>query len=401
MGLYNYLDRILDKVYDHNSNPLSKAYNASGYAIWEESEEPVEPEEPFVPYTFAVISDAHHQSNMASEKARLESMGRYLASNMPEMIIASGDLTNGTGYAAALSTFTNAGIDKSKLHWVWGNHENNNSSWTTIDQFYDEFDKVMGKDASKSYSFDLNGDRFIIMHFRTMSRNRSQFTSDDLLTLQAALSTAGDKRVFLIQHCPDMNRNGYSICGASGKLDSTHWGYNGEDISWTWPDGTSETLDVRDIFRGILDRYITSHTNRIIWIHGHSHKPVEHNGVNYDTTYFLGNGYTVHIPSLGRPYLLSGTEGATSNGEVTSFGEWALFHVEKDSVRIEYYRTDDTTLESAHHLSGYDIIIPYAGTGASEEQWDIRLVGSELYIDDAPSACVRMDGNELILEDES
>ena len=58
------------------------------------------------------------------------------------------------------------------------------------------------------------------------------------------------------------------------------------------------------------------------------------------------------------------------------------------------YRSDDSELSKAYNFESTEIWTKHT-------QWIVRLVDSELYIDEAPSACVRMDGNELILEDES
>lgn len=361
MGLYNYLDQLLDKIYDHNSNLLSKAYNTSGSVIWEKSEEPekpIEPDEPFVPYTFAVISDAHYQTNTPDEKAKLDSLCTYLAANIPDMIIASGDLSNATNYSSTLSAFSAAGIpckydvDGNKLHWAWGNHENN-SSTSTLAALCELFDKAVGTDASDSHWFDVNGDRFIILHFRNMSGKRAQFTLDDLTTLQTALNTAGDMRVFLIEHCPDYdNRANRPMCGDYGKHDSQHWKYDAEKLEWN---GTA--MDARDIYRSILDAYIANHPNRLIWLHGHTHKPVAYSiagydGSNSDTTYFHGKGWTVHIPSLGRPQ--------TKDGYVTNYGEWAVITVSKDSVLVQYHHVEGTTVDAStdQHLTEYDITIP-------------------------------------------
>lgn len=361
MGLYNYLDQVLDKIYDHNSNPLSKAYNTSGNVIWEESEEPIKPEEPFVPYTFAVISDAHYQTNMPDEKAKLDSLCTYLAANMPDMIIASGDLSNGTNYSSTLSAFSNAGIPckydvgGNKLHWAWGNHENNASR--TLDELRKSFKDAVGTGASDSHYFDMNGDRFIILHFRNMSGKRAQFTLEDLTTLQEALNTAGDMRVFLIEHCPDYDdRTNRPMCGDYGKHDSQHWNYAAEGLEWN---GT--TMDARDIYRSILDTYVASHPNRLIWLHGHTHKPVAYSvagfdGSNSDTTYFHGKGWTVHIPSLGRPQK--------KEGYVTNYGEWAAVTVSKDSVLVQYHHVEGTTVNAStdQHLTDYDITIPCAAS---------------------------------------
>ena len=53
-------------------------------------------------------------------------------------------------------------------------------------------------------------------------------------------------------------------------------------------------------------------------------------------------------------------------------------------------------------LNGYGFDIPCAGVGVPAEDggtWVVRLVAGELYVDEAPTACVRMDGNDIILED--
>ena len=362
MAIFDYQNNKLSLAYDINGNKLTVAFDILGNIVWQE-ESGEEPGRVFIPYTFAAISDVHYGFSGKDEYERFTSWCLYTASNMPDLILATGDFSDGNNYKTTSANHPRAalqaagipytfGADDNVFHWAWGNHENNSTD--TLDTLCAAFDETMGAGASQTNWFDFQGDRFIIMHFRNMSNKRAQFTVNDLETLKDALNTAEDKRVFLIQHCPDFSR---TMCGKSGKADTTHWGYNAPGIAWE-----GETLDVREIFRRIVDAHVAAHPGKLIWLHGHTHKPVEYNGDNYDTTYFLGNGYTVHIPSLGRPYLLSGTEGATSNGETTSFGEWALFHVEKDSVLIEYYRTDDTTLESARHLSGYDITIPYAAS---------------------------------------
>ncbi len=367
-----------------------------------------EPETVFVPYTFMAISDVHFGANCANENERFTSWCVYTASHMPDMILATGDLSNSTNYKATSGVYHprtalqaagipyTFGADDNVFHWAWGNHENNNKT-DTLDTLCAAFDATMGKGASKTNWFDFHGDRFIMMHFRTMSGNRAQFTFDDLEKLQDALNTAGDKRVFLIQHCPDFSR---TMCGASGKEDRTHWGYDAPDIEWN-----GETLDVREIFRRIVDTHVLAHPGKLIWLHGHTHKQVS-DGANVDDTYFSGNGWTVHVPSLGRPYLKSGQGGATANGEVKTFGEWAVFTVNRDSVSVSYKRvngnsvTDDTVVS----LDAYGFDIPCAGVGVPAEDggtWAVRLAGGELYVDEAPVACVRMDGNELILEDVS
>lgn len=58
------------------------------------------------------------------------------------------------------------------------------------------------------------------------------------------------------------------------------------------------------------------------------------------------------------------------------------------------YRSDGSELSKAYNIENTEIWTKHT-------QWDIRLVGLDLYIDEAPSACVRIDGNELILEDAS
>lgn len=350
-----------------------------------------EPETVFTPYTFMAVSDAHYYSNLTNEKARLTSWCTYMDQMLPDMIIATGDLSNGSSYSGAVSVFSAA--MKERLHWAWGNHECNASS---LEGMCKDFDALMGTGASKTHWFDMHGDRFIIMHFRTFSRNRAQFTYDDLTALQNALNSAGERRVFLIQHCPDFSR---TMCGASGKGDSTHWGYDAPDIEWN-----GETLDVREIFRRIVDAHVAAHPGKLIWLHGHTHKTVEYNGENWDDTYFSGNGWTVHIPSLGRPYLMKDQGGATANGEVNTFGEWAVFTVNRNSVSVSYRRvngnavTDGTVVS----LDAYGFDIPCAGVGVPAEEggtWVVRLAAGELYVDEAPTACVRMNGNDIILED--
>ena len=90
-------------------------------------------------------------------------------------------------------------------------------------------------------------------------------------------------------------------------------------------------------------------------------------------------------------------------------------------VSGEYQRTDHTAIRTVRDLKlfdlstsindeddtvtvldGYGFDIPCAGIGVPAEDggtWTVRLVGGDLYVDEAPVACVRMDGNELILED--
>lgn len=357
-----------------------------------------EPETVFIPYTFAAISDVHYGANCPNENERFTSWCVYTAAHMPDMILATGDLANATNYRtnsganhpgtalkAAGIPYT-YGVDGNRVHWAWGNHENNSPD--TLDTLCAAFDATVGAGASRTHWFDMHGDRFIIMHFRTFSRNRAQFTFDDLKALQSALNSAGERRVFLIQHCPDFSR---TMCGASGKGDTTHWGYDAPDIEWN-----GETLDVREIFRRIVDAHVLAHPGKLIWLHGHTHKTVNDNA-NWDDTYFSGKGWTVHVPSLGRPYV---------SGEVKTFGEWAVFSVNRDAVSVSYRRvegnavTDDTVTV----LAGYGFDIPCAGIGVPAEDsgtWVVRLVGGELYVDEAPVSCVRMDGNELILEDVS
>ena len=363
MGLYNHLDQVLDKVYDHNSNPLSKAYDMNGSVVWTET---IEPEDPFIPYAFVVISDAHYHTNQPNEKARLESLCTYLAKNMPDMIIASGDLSNGTNYSSTLSAFSNAGIpckygaDDNKLYWAWGNHENNNRNWSTLNDFYNTFNGAVGENASKTYSFDVNGDRFIIMHFRNMSRERAQFTLEDLTTLQTSLNAAGDKRVFLIEHCPDYDdRKNRPMCGDWGKSDAGHWEYDAADIAWN-----GSTMDVRDVFRSILDAHVAAHPGKLIWLHGHTHKPVAYrrsgfNGENMDDTYFGRNGWTVHIPSLGRPQT-------NEDGVVTTYGEWAVFTVKRDAVSVSYRHVEGNTVTdgTVQVMDEYSFDIPCVGVSA-------------------------------------
>ena len=356
-----------------------------------------EPETVFIPYTFAAISDVHYGANCANENERFTSWCLYTASHMPDLILATGDLSNATNYKATSgvnhprTALQAAGIpytfgaDNNVFHWAWGNHEN--SSTDTLDTLCAAFDATMGKGASKTNWFDFQGDRFIMMHFRNMSSKRAQFTVDDLTALQNALNTAGERRVFLIQHCPDFSRK---MCGASGKGDKTHWGYDAPDIEWN-----GETLDVREIFRRIVDEHVLAHPGKLIWLHGHTHKTVESNGENWDNTYFSGNGWTVHIPSLGRPYL---------SGEVTTFGEWAIFTVNRNSVSVSYRRVNGNAVTdgTVDMLNGYGFDIPCAGIGVPAEDggtWVVRLVGGELYVDEAPTACVLMDGNDIILED--
>ena len=371
-------------------------------------DEPGGEETVFIPYTFVAISDAHYATaNAANEKERLESLCVYLAAHMPDMIIASGDLANATNYKTTLATFTSAGIpckygeEGNKLHWAWGNHENN-SSTSMLDELCKAFDGYLdgyvGAGASKSHWFDVSGDRFIILHFRNMSGKRAQFTTDDMTMLQNALNTAGDRRVFLIQHCPDFdNRATRPMCGDWGKDDAGHWEYDAADITWN-----GSTMDVRDVFRSILDAHVAAHPGKLIWLHGHTHKPVAYrrsgfNGENMDDTYFGGNGWTVHIPSLGRPQT-------KENGVVTTYGEWAVFTVNRDAVSVSYRHVEGNTVtdDTVTVLDGYGFDIPCAGIGVPAEDggtWVVRLAGGELYVDEAPAACVRMEGNELILED--
>lgn len=408
MAIFDYQGNKLSLIYDINGNKLTVALDILGNIVWQEEQGGGdEPEKVFIPYTFAAISDVHYGNRCENENERFTSWCSYTASHMPEFILATGDLANATNYTSNSGVYHprtalqaagipyTFGADNNVFYWAWGNHENN-SKTVTLDTLCDNFDATMGKNASKTNWFDFQGDRFIMMHFRTMSGNRAQFTVNDLERLKDALSTAGDKRVFLIQHCPDFSR---TMCGASGKGDTTHWGYNAPDITWE-----GETLDVREIFRRIVDAHVTAHPGKLIWLHGHTHKAVEYNGENLDDTYFSGNGWTVHIPSLGRPYLKKDQGGATAAGEVKTFGEWAVFTVNRDSVSVSYKRVDgnsvtDSTIVS---LDAYGFDIPCAGVGVQDEGSDtviIRLVGRELYVDEAPTTCVRMDGNDLILED--
>ena len=357
-----------------------------------------EPETVFIPYTFAAISDVHYGNGCANENERFTSWCSYIVSHMPNLILATGDLSNATNYKATSgvnhprTALQAAGIpytfgaDDNVFHWAWGNHENNSTD--TLDTLCAAFDATMGAGASQTNWFDFQGDRFIMMHFRNMSSKRAQFTVDDLTALQSALNTAGERRVFLIQHCPDFTR---TICGASGKGDTTHMGYDAPDIAWE-----GETLDVREIFRRIVDAHVAAHPGKLIWLHGHTHKQVP-DGDNRDDTYFSKKGWTVHVPSLGRPYV-------KNSGEDKTFGEWAIFTVNRNSVSVSYRRvngnavTDGTVVS----LDAYGFDIPCAGVGVPAEDggtWVVRLVGGELYVDEAPTACVRMDGNDIILED--
>ena len=357
-----------------------------------------EPETVFIPYTFAAISDVHYGNGCANENERFTSWCSYIVSHMPELILATGDLSNATNYKttsgvnhprtalqAAGIPYT-FGADDNVFRWAWGNHENNSTD--TLDTLCTAFDATMGAGASQTNWFDFQGDRFIMMHFRNMSSKRAQFTVNDLTRLQSALNTAGDKRVFLIQHCPDFSR---TMCGASGKGDTTHMGYDAPDIAWE-----GETLDVREIFRRIVDAHVAAHPGKLIWLHGHTHKQVS-DGDNRDDTYFSKKGWTVHVPSLGRPYV-------KNSGEDKTFGEWAIFTVNRDSVSVSYRRvngnavTDGTVVS----LDAYGFDIPCAGIGVPAEDggtWTVRLVGGDLYVDEAPTACVRMNGNDIILED--
>lgn len=414
MAIIDYLGNELSIAYDIDGNSLKIAMDVLGNIVWSLNEEPGgEPgggtggEPVFVPYTFVAISDVHYGANCPNENERFTSWCVYTASHMPDMILATGDLTNATNYRtssganhpgtalkAAGIPYT-YGVDGNRVYWAWGNHENNSTD--TLDTLCAAFDATMGAGASQTNWFDFQGDRFIMMHFRNMNSKRAQFTIEDLETLQTALSTAGDKRVFLIQHCPDYrDKKNRSMCGDYGKLDTGHWGYNAPDIEWG-----GSAMDTRDVFQSILDAHVLAHPGKLIWLHGHTHKPVAYrrdgyNSENWDDTYFKGNGWTVHIPSLGRPQ--------TESGHVTTYGEWAVFTVKRDAVSVSYRHVEGNTVtdDMVQVMDGYGFDIPCAGIGMPAEDggtWVVRLVGVELYVDEAPTACVRMDGNDIILED--
>lgn len=359
MAIFDYQDNKLSLVYDINGNKLTVAFDILGNIVWQEESSGEEPEKVFIPYTFAAISDVHYGFSGKNEYERFTSWCLYMASNMPDLILATGDFSDGTNYKTTSANHPRAalqaagipytfGSDDNVFHWAWGNHENNSTD--TLDTLCAAFDATMGAGASQTNWFDFQGDRFIMMHFRNMSNKRAQFTVNDLETLKDALNTAEDKRVFLIQHCPDFSR---TMCGKSGKGDTTHWGYNAPAIEWY-----GETLDVREIFRRIVDAHVVAHPGKLIWLHGHTHKPVEYNGGdNWDDTYFSGNGWTVNIPSLGRPYI-------KGSGEDNTFGEWAVIKVSKDSVLVQYHHVEGTTVDSSTdtHLVDYDITIPCAAS---------------------------------------
>lgn len=300
-------------------------------------------------YSFGIVSDTHMGYNSYTNKNDPTTVGmsledgmgygqppngtnlrkalEYMVEHECSFVCNGGDLTNIGFYFARGDTelypyqFQEyrdifALYPNLPVYNVMGNHESYNSN---IVNNLDDLEEYTGT-REIAYYFERGDDVFIIVG---QSSSTIPMTDEHLQWLTERLEEFKGRRCFVFIHSFMRNDSG-AACGAR----------ENDTFTMTW--GESKT----NSFKQMLARY-----PNLILFHGHSHMKFESQEYDINATYTEKNGFkSVHIPSLGDPRTLTGTDGAWTEDKYG--GQFYVVDVYDDCIVLNgmyVYREDKTT----------------------------------------------------------
>ena len=240
-------------------------------------------------YSFAAISDTHvGEAGAADDLTDAVAYFDDTVNNIAFAVIC-GDCVDDARETSQLETYQSiVGDAQTPIYVTPGNHEAVNlslsgKSYDDVKEYFEQANHP-GINQALYYSFEKNGDVFIMVGAYGNYNYDDTFTNEELQWLYDTLEANRNKRCFLFHHYFPKNGSGDAI-NCYEKNDGLR-GYKGE------------------IFYNLLRHY-----KNVIYFHGHSHAKFKVQELNrYNTIDKEYGMYSVHIPSLSKPKYPNATQ---------------------------------------------------------------------------------------------
>lgn len=269
-------------------------------------------------YTFAAVSDTHVGEDGAAED--FADATAYFDNNNIAFAAVCGDCVDDARETSQLEAYQSVVENvQTPIYVVMGNHEAVNmdvsGEETDISGNYASISQYFKQNAHPNinqelyYSFEKNGDVFIMVGAYGNYNYGRTFSNEELQWLYETLEANRNKRCFLFHHYFPKNGSGDAV-NCYAKNDGLR-GVQGE------------------IFYSLLRHY-----KNVLYFHGHSHAKFSAQELNrYNTIDKEYGMYSIHIPSLSKPKYPNATQDEYVSD--TNAGEGYIVDVYSTGVHLK------------------------------------------------------------------